>query len=122
MTMKNLPKGGWGLHPPGGQEFNLLKHLKRYIKLEEIVIYVIYFRCRLQTVYNLNYMPTTLGHTKLKGNSTWENATKKRWNTTGLDNVGSLMSNNHIGLHCLFYFYCSLLYKDVTSLLKLVFQ
>jgi hypothetical protein len=38
------------------------KHLTGYVKLKKKnIIYWIYFRCRLQTVYNLNYTSTNLG-------------------------------------------------------------
>jgi hypothetical protein len=49
------------------------------------IIYLIYLRRRLYTMYNLNYVPTILGVQSFKRKYIWENANEKRLDITVLD-------------------------------------
>jgi hypothetical protein len=69
------------------------------------VIYLIYFRCRLSTVYNLNYTPTTLGvqsWREIVSGVTWT----KRLNTTDLGFSASLTIHVFVFVSCFLYPCC----------------
>jgi hypothetical protein len=63
------------------------------ILLNTLFCYLIYFRCRLQTVHNLNCTPTTLGVQSY----IWGYANKRRLNTTGLERLRKITYIRKVG-------------------------